>query len=89
MQAAFDGAERAARLRERRKETHQRIDLWLPNEVFDQLDDLRKYYGVSRLAMLEKLIADRHATWSEGDDAPAPAAMTFRDKKLGYFPPED
>lgn len=85
MQAAFDGAERAARLRERRKETHQRIDLWLPNEVFDQLDDLRSYYGVSRLAMIEKLVVDRHAAWSEGDDAPAlPTAMTFKGKRLGY-----
>ena len=89
MQAAFDGAERAARLREKRKDTHQRIDLWLPNEVFSQLDELRNYYGVSRLAMIEKLIEDRHAAWSEGDDAPAPAVMTFRGKKLGYFPPDE
>ncbi len=84
MQAAFDGAERAARLREKRKDTHQRIDLWLSHEVFAQLDDLRNYYGVSRLAMLEKLVVDRHAAWSEADDAPAPVAMTFRGRKLGY-----
>ena len=84
MQAAFDGAERAARLREKRKDTHQRIDLWLPNEVFSQLDDLRNYYGVSRLAMIEKLVVDRHEAWSQGDDAPALPAMTFKDRKLGY-----
>lgn len=84
MQAAFDGAERAARLRERRKDTHQRIDLWLPNEVFPKLDDLCGYYGVNRLTMLQKLIEDRHAAWSEGEDTPEPAVMTFKDKRLGH-----
>lgn len=87
---AKDGAERQRDFRERRAATHTRInDLWLPHAVIERLDDLRHYYGVSRLAMLEKLIEDRHAAWSEGSDDPAPAAMTFRDKKLGYFPPED
>lgn len=89
MVAAFDGAERAARLRERRKDTHQRIDLWLPNEVFPKLDDLCGYYGVNRLTMLQRLIEDRHAAWSEGEDTPAPAVKTFKDGKLGYWPPEE
>ncbi len=84
MQAAFDGKERAARLRDRRKDTHQRIDLWLPNEVFDQLDDLCCFYGENRLAMIQRMIEDRHAAWSEGEDAPVPVAMTFKDRKLGY-----
>jgi len=85
MQAAFDGAERAARLRERRKDTHQRIDLWLPNEVFGKLDDLCGFYGENRLAMIQRIIEDRHAAWSEGDDAPAlPTPMTFKGKRLGY-----
>ena len=87
---AKDVAERQREFRERRAATHTRLgELWLANEVLPMLEDLCGYYGVGRLVMLEKLIADRHAAWSEGDDSPAPAAMTFRDKKLGYFPPED
>ena len=81
MQAAFDGAERAARLRERRKDTHQRIDLWLPNEVFGKLDDLCGFYGENRLAMIQRIIEDRHAAWSEGSDDPAPAVQTFKGKQ--------
>ena len=86
----MDTKERQASWRERRKQTCTRIgELWIANELVPLLDDLTGYYGIGRVALIEKLIADRHAAWSEGDDAPAPAAMTFRDKKLGYFPPED
>ena len=80
---AKDGAERQRDFRERRKDTHTRLtDMWLLNELVPKLDDLANYYGVGRASMLEKLIADRHAAWSEGDDAPA--VMTFKDKRLGY-----
>ena len=87
---AKDVAERQREFRERRAATHTRLgELWLANEVLPMLKDLCGFYGLGRLAMIEKLIEDRHATWSEGDDAPALPGMTFKDKKLGYFPPED
>lgn len=86
---AKDVAERQREFRERRKETHTRMgELWIANELVPMLDDLCGYYGLGRLAMLEKLIADRHAAWSEGDDAPA-LPMTFKDKRLGYHSPDD
>lgn len=86
----MDTKERQAGWRERKKQTHARIgDLWVRNELVPMLDDLCGYYGLGRMAMLEKLIEDRHAAWSEGDDAPALPGMTFKGKKLGYFPPED
>ncbi len=82
---AKDGAERQRDFRERRKETHTRLtDMWLLNERVPQLDDLCGYYGLPRMAMIEKLIEDRHAAWTEGSDDPAPAAMTFKNRKLGY-----
>ena len=82
---AKDGAERQREFRERRAATHTRInDVWLRNELVPMLDDLANYYGIGRAAMLEKLIEDRHAAWSEGDDAPAPAVQTFKGKRLGY-----
>ena len=82
---AKDGAERQRDFRERRKDTHTRLtDMWLTNEVLPLLDDLCAYYGLGRAAMIEKLVVDRHAAWSQGDDAPAPAVQTFKDRKLGY-----
>jgi len=83
---AKDLAQRQREFRERRAATHTRInDVWLRNELVPMLDDLANYYGIGRAAMLEKLIEDRHAAWSEGDDAPAlPTAMTFKGKRLGY-----
>lgn len=83
---AKDVAERQREFRERRAATHTRInDVWIRNELVPMLDDLANYYGIGRAAMLEKLIEDRHAAWSEGDDAPAlPAAMTFKGKRLGH-----
>ncbi len=85
MQAAMDIKERQASWRERKKQTCTRIgDVWIRNELVPMLDDLTGHYGVGRVAMIEKLIDDRHAAWSQGDDAPAPAVMTFKDRKLGY-----
>ena len=85
MQAAMDTKERQASWRERRKQTCTRIgELWIRNELVPMLDDLAGYYGIGRIALIEKLIEDRHAAWSEGDDAPAPAVMTFKDKRLGH-----
>ena len=82
---AKDGAERQRDFRERRKDTHTRLtDMWLTNEVLPLLDDLCAYYGLGRAAMIEKLVVDRHAAWTEGSDDPAPAVMTFKDRKLGY-----
>ena len=81
----MDTKERQASWRERRKQTCTRIgELWIANELVPLLDDLTGYYGIGRVALIEKLIADRHAAWSEGDDAPAPAVMTFKDKRLGH-----
>ena len=86
---AKDLAQRQREFRERRAATHTRInDVWLRNELVPMLDDLANYYGIGRAAMLEKLIEDRHAAWSEGDDAPA-LPMTFKDKRLGYHSPDD
>ena len=85
MQAAMDVKERQASWRERRKQTCTRIgELWIRNELVPMLDDLAGYYGIGRVALIEKLIEDRHAAWSEGSDDPAPAAMTFKNRKLGY-----
>ena len=85
MQAAMDTKERQASWRERRKQTCTRIgELWIRNELVPMLDDLAGYYGIGRVALIEKLIEDRHAAWSEGDDAPAPAVQTFKGKRLGY-----
>ena len=82
---AKDIAQRQREFRERRAATHTRInDVWLRNELVPMLDDLASYYGIGRAAMLEKLIEDRHAAWSEGSDDPAPVAMTFKGRKLGY-----
>jgi hypothetical protein len=82
---AKDLAERQREFRERRKETHTRMgELWIKNELVPMLDDLTGYYGIGRLAMLEKLIEDRHAAWSEGEDTPEPAVKTFKDKRLGH-----
>lgn len=81
----MDTKERQAGWRERKKLTCTRIgDVWVRNELVPMLDDLCGYYGLSRMAMMERLIEDRHAAWSEGDDAPAPAVMTFKDKRLGH-----
>ena len=81
----MDTKERQATWRERRKQTCTRIgELWIANELVPLLDDLTGYYGIGRVALIEKLIADRHAAWREGDDARAPAVMTFKDKRLGH-----
>lgn len=88
---AKDLAQRQREFRERRAETHTRVlgETWIRNELVPMLDDLCGYYGVGRQAMLEKLIEDRHAAWSEGQDTPEPAVKTFKDGKLGYWPPEE
>lgn len=84
---AKDVAERQREFRERRKETHVRMgDVWLPKETAEHLQDLASYYGLPQVQMVEKAIDDAHAAWSEADDKPAPVSMTFRGKKLGYWP---
>lgn len=81
----LDTKERQASWRERKKQTCTRIgDVWIRNELVPMLDDLTGHYGVGRVALIEKLIEDKHAAWSEGSDAPAPALLTFKGTKLGY-----
>ena len=90
MQAAMDIKERQASWRERKKQTCTRIgDVWIRNELVPKLDDLCAHYGLSRMAMIEKLIEDGHAAWSGDEVAPVPKPMTFKDKRLGYHKPED
>ena len=84
---AKDTAERQREFRERRKETHTRMgDVWLPNATYEHLQDLAGFYGLPAVQMLEKCVDDMHAAWAEADDKPAPVAMTFRGRKLGYWP---
>lgn len=66
MVAAMSVRERQKAWRERRKETHTRLgDVWLPQDVVMQLDEIAAYHSLTRIEMLETVIRDSYAAWSE------------------------